>query len=65
MQLLFLDESGDHNLTAINPDYPVFVLGGVLVNGDYANRALEDEVAQFKVDMFGRADIGPRRGRGG
>ena len=58
MQLLFLDESGDHNLTAINPDYPVFVLGGVLVDGDYANRALEDEVAQFKVDMFGRADIG-------
>ena len=58
MHLLFLDESGDHNLTAINPDYPVFVLGGVLVDGDYANRALDDEVAQFKVDMFGRADTG-------
>ena len=57
MQLLFLDESGDHNMAAINPDYPVFVLGGVLVDDDYANRALEDEVAQFKVDMFGRADI--------
>ena len=57
MQLLFLDESGDHNLTAINPDYPVFVLGGVLVDSDYANRALEDEVAQFKMDVFGRADI--------
>ena len=57
MQLLFLDESGDHSLAAIDPEYPVFVLGGVLVDGDYANRALENEVAQFKLDMFGRADI--------
>ena len=57
MHLLFLDESGDHNLTAINPDYPVFVLGGVLMDSDYANHGLEDEVAQFKMDVFGRADI--------
>ena len=57
MQLLFLDESGDHNLTSISPEYPVFVLGGVLMDRDYANRALEDEVAQFKVDTLGRADI--------
>ncbi len=57
MQLLFLDESGDHSLAAIDPEYPVFVLGGVLVDADYANRALEEEVARFKMDMFGRPDI--------
>ena len=53
MQLLFLDESGDHSLAAIDPEYPVFVLGGVLVDADYADRALEEEVAQFKLDTLG------------
>lgn len=57
MQLLFLDESGDHSLAAIDPEYPVFVLGGVLMDADYANRALEEEVARFKMDMFGQPDI--------
>ena len=57
MQLLFLDESGDHSLAAIDPEYPVFVLGGVLVDADYADRALEEEVAQFKLDTLGRSDI--------
>ena len=29
MKVLFLDESGDHNLSVIDPQYPMFVLGGV------------------------------------
>lgn len=29
---LFIDESGDHGLHLINPDFPVFLLGGVLVS---------------------------------
>lgn len=36
MKVLFLDESGDHNLTVIDPLYPVFVLGGVIMDRDYA-----------------------------
>jgi hypothetical protein len=32
VKLLFLDESGDH----IDPQYPLFVLGGVIVDKDYA-----------------------------
>lgn len=31
MKVLFLDESGDHNLSVIDPQYPLFVLGGVIV----------------------------------
>ena len=31
MKVLFLDESGDHNLAVIDPQYPLFVLGGVIV----------------------------------
>ncbi len=29
---LFIDESGDHGLTTLNPDFPVFLLCGVLVS---------------------------------
>jgi len=32
MKVLFLDESGDHSLNVIDPQYPVFVLGGVIVD---------------------------------
>ncbi|KJV92878.1 DUF3800 domain-containing protein [Rickettsia bellii] len=31
MHILFIDESGDHNLTKIDPSYPIFVLGGVII----------------------------------
>lgn len=29
---LFIDESGDHGLTTLNPDFPVFLLCGVLIS---------------------------------
>lgn len=31
---LYIDESGDHGLTVVNPDFPVFLLCGVLVSAD-------------------------------
>ncbi len=35
---LFIDESGDHGLTIVNPDFPVFLLCGVLISEDnYTN----------------------------
>ena len=36
MKVLFLDESGDHNLAVIDPQYPLFVLGGIIVVKEYA-----------------------------
>jgi hypothetical protein len=36
VKVLFLDESGDHNLSVIDPQYPLFVLGGIIVDQDYA-----------------------------
>src|SRR5688500_10583181 len=57
MQVMFLDESGDHSLTAIDPQYPVFVLGGITVDRAYAEGELEQRVRQFKQDLFGRDDI--------
>ncbi len=31
---LFLDESGDHGLTNIDPNFPVFVLAGIIISSD-------------------------------
>ena len=57
MKILFLDESGDHNLTVIDVNYPLFVLGGVIVDKDYADGPLTEAFNDFKSRMFGRTDI--------
>ena len=57
MKVLYLDESGDHNLTVIDDNYPVFVLGGVIVDKDYADGPLTEAFNGFKSRMFGRTDI--------
>ena len=57
MKVLFLDESGDHNLTVIDPQYALFVLGGVVVDMDYAEGELTRDLNTFKQEMFGRSDI--------
>ena len=57
MKALFLDESGDHNLDAIDPSYPIFVLGGVIMDKDYADGPLTKAFDDFKRLMFGRTDI--------
>ena len=57
MKVLFLDESGDHNLSVIDPQYPLFVLGGAIVEQDYAEGRLTDELNIFKQTLFGRTDI--------
>lgn len=57
MKVLFLDESGDHNLEVIQAQYPMFVLGGVIMDKAYAEGELTRELNAFKQEMFGRADI--------
>jgi len=56
-KILFLDESGDHNLTAIDPQHPIFVLGGVIADKEYALGEMTDKVNSFKKDIFGTSDI--------
>jgi hypothetical protein len=56
MRTLYLDESGDHDLINIDPQYPVFVLGGVIVkNRDI--EYIETRVRQFKRDVLGSDDL--------
>ena len=57
MKILFLDESGDHDLRIIDPQYPLFVLGGVIVEQAYAEGQMTEEVQDFKHRLFGREDL--------
>jgi hypothetical protein len=57
MKVMFLDESGNHALTTIDHQYPVFVLGGIIVDLDYAQNILESRIQKFKLDLFGRDDL--------
>jgi len=57
MKVLFLDESGDHNLSVIDPQYPLFVLAGIITEKDYAEQEMTERLRQFKQQMFGRDDF--------
>lgn len=69
MLILFLDESGDHSLNRIDPQYPVFVLGGCIVDREYHDNQMTDQLERYKRNLFGRddfiihtADVTRRRG---
>jgi Protein of unknown function (DUF3800) len=57
MKVLFLDESGDHSLAKIDPQYPLFVLGGIIVDRDYAKGEMTERVHTFKRSHLGREDL--------
>lgn len=57
MKVMYLDESGDHSLTVVDPSYPVFVLGGIIVEQEYAEGEMAERIRQFKRDNLGREDI--------
>ena len=56
MKTLFLDESGSHNLDRPDPQYPLFVLGGVVVD-HHSLVSVERNVRAFKRDVLGGEDI--------
>jgi hypothetical protein len=53
---LFLDESGDHSLDKIDPQYPVFVLGGALIS-DQEYQIVDAQWKTMKSDLFGTDEI--------
>jgi hypothetical protein len=57
MKRMYLDESGNHDLVRIDQQYPMFVLGGVIVDADYADGEMAERVANFKREVFGSPDI--------
>jgi len=51
--IIYVDESGDHSLTAINKDYPVFVLAFCIFKKDaYTDNAVR-KLKEFKFKHFG------------
>lgn len=51
--VVFVDESGDHSLEFINPEYPVFVLAFCIIPvGEYVER-ITPAVRRLKFELFG------------
>ncbi len=51
--IIYVDESGDHSLTSIDPDYPIFVLAFCIAEkGDYAE-TIVPAFQRLKFDFFG------------
>ena len=55
--ILFLDESGDHSLTKIDPQYPMFVLAGCMFKSEYYEHTVVPEIEAFKTELFGTNEI--------
>lgn len=52
----FLDETGDHGLSFVDPNFPLFLLGGCLFRNDELLR-VEREINNFKNEFFGTDKI--------
>ena len=52
----FLDESGDHGLTYVDPNFPLFLLCGCLFE-ESALREMEKRVNEFKLKYFGTTAV--------
>lgn len=55
--ILFLDESGDHVLQKINPEYPIFGLGGAIIDKEHYYQDVVPRTEDFKLRIFGTKDI--------
>lgn len=47
--LLYIDESGGHDLAHVDPNWPIFVLVGLLVGETYYAKTLVPRVKEFKL----------------
>ncbi len=50
--IVFIDESGDDNIARVDPNYPIFVLGAVIMEKTYHNTEAIQKVARFKSDFM-------------
>lgn len=57
VKVMYLDEAGNHSLRVIESRFPVFALGGVILERDYMTEVIEPRLQQLKIDHFGRADF--------
>ncbi len=55
--VVFLDESGDHSLSKIDPQYPMFVLAGCVFEMGYYEEVVVEEIKALKKELFGNEKI--------
>ncbi len=53
---LYMDESGDHGLQTLNPEFPVFLLCGVLVEGAHYE-LLRTDINTLKAEIWGNRAV--------
>jgi hypothetical protein len=55
--MVFVDESGDHSLESINPEFPIFVLAFCIVSKeDYVSKAVPS-LQRLKLEHFGHDQV--------
>lgn len=53
---LFLDESGDHDLTFVDKNFPLFLLCGCIIE-ESALKTIESDINSFKQKYFGTTEV--------
>ena len=51
--IVFVDESGDHSLESVNPDYPIFVLAFCILPTAVYVEQVTPAVRRLKCQLFG------------
>jgi len=57
MFVVFLDESGDHNLKTIDSSYPIFCLSACIFDFDYYFKEVENKLDSIKIKHFGTREV--------
>jgi len=57
MKVLYLDESGDHDLIHLDPEYPIFVLAGCIMDEEHEHDVLAPAFTNLKAEMFDDKNI--------
>ena len=52
MKVLYLDESGDHDLINISKNYPIFVLAGCIIDFDYHQTVIRPSLKELKNSLL-------------
>ncbi len=55
--IVYVDESGDHGLKSVDPNYPVFVLAFCLFRKDEYARQVTSEITNLKFKYFGHDQV--------
>ena len=53
---LFIDETGDHSLSNIDQNFPIFMIGGVLIS-EKEYKVFQEKINNFKNTFFGTKEV--------